>query len=124
MCLGQVFDLPSGTYNVSASIPTTLQLSCNSGYQGEVTFTCTSSFTWDSPQENCGRVRKAGMSGIVQIGCGATVITGVAVSETPFGGFVEADCPEGWLGEFNSTCGLRGEWETTSSCGGHCEEGV
>lgn len=45
------------------------------------------------------------------------MITGVEVDETPFGETVEAICPEGWMGEFNATCSLRGEWEIISPCG-------
>ena len=50
------------------------------------------------------------------------MITGVEVDLTPFGDSVEAICPEGWLGEFNCTCSLRGEWEVISPCGENGEQ--
>ncbi|CBK21749.2 uncharacterized protein [Blastocystis hominis] len=63
MCLRQVFELPSGSYNVSASAPnSTPELPCNSGYEGTVTFTCTSSLTWDEPLERCRAMWRDGLT--------------------------------------------------------------
>lgn len=63
MCLGRVFELPSGSYNVSIAAPnSTPELPCNSGYEGTVTFSCTSSLTWDEPIERCGAVRREDMT--------------------------------------------------------------
>ena len=59
MCLGHVFELPSGSYNVSLTAPnTTPELPCNSGYEGTVTFSCTSLLTWGEPIERCGAMRR------------------------------------------------------------------
>ena len=53
-CPSQSIPLRSGTYEVPVSEVGSLDIPCQSGYLGTLSFTCNESYEWDIPRDVCG----------------------------------------------------------------------